>query len=34
MEEVEAVVEDEEVTLDFPDPGDFDGNIVELDRVR
>ena len=34
VEEVEAVVEDETVALDFPDPGDFDGNIVELDRVR
>mmetsp|Transcript_24497 Transcript_24497/g.51120 ORF Transcript_24497/g.51120 Transcript_24497/m.51120 type:complete len:256 (-) Transcript_24497:4-771(-) len=34
VEEVEEYVEDEDVTLDFPDPGAFDGNIVELDRVK
>ncbi|KAL7551403.1 hypothetical protein ACHAWF_014589 [Thalassiosira exigua] len=32
-EEVEAYEEDEEVVLNFPDPGGFDGNIVSLDRV-
>jgi ATP-binding cassette, subfamily F, member 3 len=33
VEDVEEYVEDEDVTLDFPDPGSFDSNIVELDRV-
>lgn len=32
-EEVEEYEEDEEVVLNFPDPGGFDGNIVTLDRV-
>jgi ATPase subunit of ABC transporter with duplicated ATPase domains len=32
-EEVEEFVEDEIVTLQFPDPGTFDGNIVTLDQV-
>jgi ATP-binding cassette subfamily F protein 3 len=33
VEDVEEVVEDEEVQLHFPDPGSFDGNICQLDRV-
>ena len=32
-EEVEELVEDEKVTLTFPDPGSFDGDIVKLDQV-
>ena len=32
-EEVEEYVEDEKVTLTFPDPGSFDGDIVKLDQV-
>ena len=33
-EEVEEYVEDEKVTLTFPDPGSFDGDIVKLDQVK
>lgn len=32
-EEVEEYVEDEKVTLTFPDPGSFDGDIVKLDQI-
>ena len=32
-EEIEEYEEDEEVVLNFPDPGGFDGNMVTLDRV-
>mmetsp|Transcript_9988 Transcript_9988/g.14012 ORF Transcript_9988/g.14012 Transcript_9988/m.14012 type:complete len:851 (-) Transcript_9988:83-2635(-) len=32
-EEIEEYQEDEEVTLTFPDPGPFDGDIVCLDQV-
>ncbi len=32
-EEIEAYEEDEEVVLNFPDPGGFDGNIVTLEQV-
>ncbi|KAL9185239.1 hypothetical protein ACHAXT_003016 [Thalassiosira profunda] len=32
-EEIEEFEEDEEVVLQFPDPGDFDGNMVTLDQV-
>ena len=34
VEEVDEVEEDEVVTLDFPDPGDFDGNILMLEQAR
>lgn len=32
-EEIEEYEEDEEVVLNFPEPGAFDGNIVTLDQV-
>mmetsp|Transcript_33748 Transcript_33748/g.100679 ORF Transcript_33748/g.100679 Transcript_33748/m.100679 type:complete len:851 (-) Transcript_33748:45-2597(-) len=32
-EEVEEYQEDEEVVLNFPDPGPYDGDIVKLERV-
>lgn len=32
-EEVEEYVEDEEVVLNFPDPGGFDGDIVRLELM-
>ena len=32
-EEIEAYEEDEEVVLNFPDPGGFDGNMVSLEQV-
>ena len=32
-EEIEEYEEDEEVVLNFPDPGSFDNNIVVLDQV-
>jgi len=32
-EEIEEYEEDEEVVLNFPDPGSFDKNIVTLDQV-
>ena len=32
-EEIEAFEEDEDVVLNFPDPGGFDGNIVTMERV-
>mmetsp|Transcript_44859 Transcript_44859/g.53930 ORF Transcript_44859/g.53930 Transcript_44859/m.53930 type:complete len:617 (+) Transcript_44859:425-2275(+) len=32
-EEVEEYVEDEDVVLTFPDPGSFDGNILQLEQV-
>lgn len=33
VEEVEEIVEEEKVELQFPDPGSFDGDIVALDQV-
>ena len=33
-EEVEEVEEDDVVTLNFPDPGGFDGDIVRLEQVK
>ena len=33
-EEVEEVQEDEEVVLNFPDPGGFDGDIIKLELVK
>jgi ATP-binding cassette subfamily F protein 3 len=33
-EEVEEVLDDEEVILNFPDPGAFDGDIVRLEQVK
>lgn len=32
-EEIEEYVEDEEVVLNFPDPGGFDGDIVRLELM-
>lgn len=32
-DEVDEVEEDESVTLNFPDPGPFDGNMVQLEQV-
>ncbi|KAL3787091.1 hypothetical protein ACHAWO_008571 [Cyclotella atomus] len=32
-EEIEEYVEDEEVVLDFPDPGGFDGDIVRMELM-
>jgi ATP-binding cassette, subfamily F, member 3 len=33
-EEVEEYQEDEVVVLNFPDPGSFQGNIIQLERVK
>jgi ATPase subunit of ABC transporter with duplicated ATPase domains len=33
-EEVEEYVEEDEVELNFPDPGRFDGDIVRLERIQ
>jgi len=33
-EEVEEYEEDEDVVLNFPDPGSFDGNIIQLELVK
>ena len=33
-EEVEEYEEDEEVVLNFPDPGGFDGDIIQLERAK
>jgi ATP-binding cassette subfamily F protein 3 len=32
-EEIEEYVEDEEVVLNFPDPGGFDGDIVRMELM-
>lgn len=32
-EEIEEYVEDEDVVLNFPDPGGFDGDIVRLEMM-
>jgi ATP-binding cassette subfamily F protein 3 len=33
-EEIEEVEEEDTVTLNFPDPGSFDGDIVKLERAK